>query len=237
MTRSRIPGTAAVLLALALPVTAQVPPAQQAAIASPQPGAATGPNPIQGRRIAAIGGSGGAAACAQCHGLDGTADGSGAFPRLSAQAAYYLYKQLGDYASGARQNAIMGPIARALSDAERQDVASYYAALDSPYFPAPTVTTEALQRGGTLSALGASDRGVQACVNCHGPAALGQAPAIPQLAGQYAAYIRTQFQMFRGDFRRNDIAGVMRDISRRLSDDDVAAVAAYLETIRPGSAR
>jgi cytochrome c553 len=211
-------------------------PAQQAALVAPQPAATAGetePNTALGRRLAAVGNAAGAAACAQCHALDGTADGSGAFPRLAGQPAAYLYKQLKDYASGARKNAIMGPIAQALSDGERQDVAAYYGALESPYFPAPTVEPNALQLGGLLSAIGSNERGIQACVNCHGPAAGGEAPAFPQLSGQYAAYTRLQLQMFQRGIRQNDIAAVMREIARKMSDREIGAVAAYLEAIRP----
>ena len=50
-------------------------------------------------------------ACHTCHGMHGAGDSSGAFPRLSGQAAWYLYKQLKDYASGERQNDVMSPVA------------------------------------------------------------------------------------------------------------------------------
>src|SRR3954454_8410250 len=71
--------------------------------------------------------------CGQCHGADGKGDPSGPYPRLAGQAALYLYKQLDDYASGSRKNEVMGPIAQALSDQERQDAAAYYAGQNAPY--------------------------------------------------------------------------------------------------------
>ena len=54
----------------------------------------------------------GAPACAQCHAFNGGSDGSGAFPRIAGQSAYYLGKQLRDFTSGVRANAIMSPIAK-----------------------------------------------------------------------------------------------------------------------------
>ena len=223
---------------LAPPAAAQPPaPADQAAIVTPLPRASPGPDPVASRTLAALGNGHGAVACAQCHGLDGSGDGSGAFPRLAGQPVEYLYKQLNDYADGIRKNAIMGPIAAALNDRERQDAAAYYARLNSPYFPAPPAPAANLQQGAMLSAIGSPDRRVQACVNCHGPASSGQAPLYPQLAGQYANYIALQFRMFREGYRQNDVAGVMRQIAGKLSDDEIASLAAYLQSVTPEPGR
>src|SRR3546814_1012185 len=77
-----------------------------------------------------------------------------------------MYKQLLDYASGARPNAIMSPIAKALTQAQMEDVSAYYASIeDAPYFPPPEVDGLTLQHGGRLSAVGSAEKGIQACVN------------------------------------------------------------------------
>src|SRR5580698_7948264 len=60
-----------------------------------------------GAQIVAHGTPRGAIACARCHGYDGASDGSGAFPILAGQSAYYLTEQLRHFAVGARQNALM----------------------------------------------------------------------------------------------------------------------------------
>jgi mono/diheme cytochrome c family protein len=57
-------------------------------------------------------GTGGAPACAACHAFTGGSDGSGAFPRIAGQPAFYLSRQLRDFSSGVRSNSIMSPIAR-----------------------------------------------------------------------------------------------------------------------------
>src|ERR1700676_1802967 len=67
----------------------------------------------RGAAIAAQGVAAGAPACAECHAYNGASDGSGAFPRIAGQSAYYLAKQLRDYASGVRANAVMTPKTRA----------------------------------------------------------------------------------------------------------------------------
>ena len=75
----------------------------------------TRPIPTKERVIVAQGTAAGAPACAQCHAFTGGSDGSGAFPRIAGQSAFYLSRQLRDFSSGVRSNAIMSPIASALS--------------------------------------------------------------------------------------------------------------------------
>ena len=65
-----------------------------------------------GAVIVAQGTATGAPACAQCHAFSGASDGSGAFPRVAGQPASYLSRQLQDFSSGARANAVMSPIAK-----------------------------------------------------------------------------------------------------------------------------
>jgi cytochrome c553 len=116
-------------------------------------------------------------------------DASGAFPRITGQSAFYLAKQLRDFTSGVRSNAIMSPIAKALSPQDITDVAAYFAAASGP-FPALANPDPALVKlGEELAKVGSAARGIQACGNCHGPGAVGEPPAIPYLAGQYASYI------------------------------------------------
>jgi thiosulfate dehydrogenase len=229
-------GTALVVLAIAPAAAQPRPPAantQAPAPAAPQP-AASAASAEQGQGIAEQGTSAGALPCAQCHGMNGAGNGADAFPRLDGQSAYYLFKQLNDYASGARENPIMGPIAQSLSEAERQDVSAYYGALRfagpvQTSAPAPQMDQQAARAGRTIVEVGVAERGVQGCVNCHGPQAMGLAPTTPRLAGQWASYTRAQFEAFRNGTRKNDVAAVMRDLSSRLNDDDVAAISNYLE--------
>lgn len=174
-------------------------------------------------------------ACHTCHGLHGAGDSSGAFPRLTGQSAWYLYKQMKDYASGNRRNEIMSPIAKALTDEQMQDVAAYYSSQVAPVLVpvAPDADPLLLQRGAAISAMGLQDRGVAACVNCHGPAGQGLPPSFPYLAGQYAPYFELQFRFWKEGMRRNSPLGVMEHIAKELSHDEVRALAAYFASLRP----
>src|SRR5271168_928981 len=156
-----------------------------------------------GAQIVAQGTTNGAIACARCHGFDGQADGSSAFPKLAGQFPQYLAKQLRAYASGARLNALMQPIAKGLKDAEIDSVAQYYASLHTSSLPSGSAASQLVARGEQLAKLGDLSLRVQACESCHGPNGQGEPPAVPYLAGQYGHYISVQIQMFRQGIRKS----------------------------------
>lgn len=183
-------------------------------------------------RVVLLGSAGGAVACASCHGVDGEGGGRGAFPRLAGQEASYLAKQLDDYRSGRRRNAIMEPMARGLTVAEIDEATRWYAAAR----PAPTqwgvgVNAAARARGERVARTGEWSRGVPACVNCHGPSGEGVQPHFPALRGQSPEYIAAQFVAFRNGWRTNDSLTLMRSVARRLTDADARAVAAYFAAL------
>jgi cytochrome c553 len=174
--------------------------------------------------------------CFMCHGLDGVGDSAGAFPRLTGQAAFYMYKQLIDYAAEARPNDVMSPIARQMTEPQMANVAFYYSVLDASYARPPAVLPQVLARGRKIAEEGLPEADLQACNLCHGKDGAGDPPLFPYLAGQYAPYTELQMQLFKRGVRSNDPLGVMRDIAERLSDDDIRAVALYFEWLRPGEA-
>ncbi|WP_372616826.1 c-type cytochrome [Falsiroseomonas sp.] len=203
----------------------------------PAPQAPERADALAGRAVAIGGDLGAGWACVQCHGLYGAGDGSGAFPRLSGLSAWYLYKQLMDYASGTRVNAVMTPIARAMTEREMLDVATWYARQgEAPFPPPPRVDLAIRQRGAAIAAVGIAARGVTACVNCHGME--GEAPniAIPSLAGQYAPYIALQLRLWKQGERRNGPLGVMAAVAAGMTEAEIDAVALYYASLRPGVA-
>jgi cytochrome c553 len=188
-------------------------------------------------RLVAMGGSekGGAGmACITCHGANGAGDSAGVFPRLAALPAWYLYKQLTDYAAGSRPNDIMTGIAQQLTDRERQAVSSYYAVVEATW-PGPSKNIDglALQWGGQLAAVGSAEKGIPACVNCHGPNGTGAPPSVPYLAGQFANYTQLQLQLWKDGIRENDPMNVMSTIAEKMTAEDMEAVSAYYERVRP----
>ena len=212
--------------------------AMAAALADPA-GALGRPDLIDtGRGIAAGAfAAGPAGACMECHGMDGRGQAAAGFPRLAGQGSIYMAETLADFADGRRRNAVMTPIAKALTVEQMVAVSAYYASVDAPPMalqPTP-VSPEDLQYGGALAAIGNARTGVQGCINCHGPEGAGLPPAYPYLVGQTAEYLAHQLRAWKSGERSGDPQDIMAEISRRLTDEDIRAVSAYYASISGGA--
>jgi cytochrome c553 len=181
--------------------------------------------------VIAAQGAAGAPACAQCHAFDGASDGSGAFPRIDGESASYLEEQMRDFASSQRMNAIMSPIAKALSAENNADVAEYYANRSRQPLPLATADDAVVKKGRQLAQDGDAAKGIIGCNICHGPDGEGVPPAMPNLAGQYAQYIAFTLHMWKRGLRKNS-PDMMAPIAQQLDDQEIAAVAAYYQQVR-----
>jgi cytochrome c553 len=164
-------------------------------------------------------------ACAACHGVDGNS-ASDMFPKLAGQGEAYLLKQLMEFKSGARANAVMAPMVAGLSDQDMADLAAYFA---SKKVTPGAVSEDLLNAGKTLYQAGNRASGVPACSSCHGANGAGvPAAKWPALSGQHPAYIEAQLKAFAEGARNNDPNNMMRDIASRLTAAEMKAVAAYV---------
>lgn len=167
-----------------------------------------------------------AASCAGCHGVDGKAL-LPEYPNLAGQHASYTEKQLLNYQSGERANAIMMGMAATLSEQDIKDISAYYASLP----PVQGVASEDnLTRGMNIYRGGIADAGIPACSGCHGAAGNGNPAAVyPVVGGQNAAYSTLQLEYFRAKTRANDPNAMMRGIAERLTDEEISALANYMQ--------
>jgi cytochrome c553 len=192
------------------------------------------PNIAQGEGIAHNGLPPAAPACISCHGAKGEGNPQAGFPRLAGLSANYLAAQLNDFASGARQQPVMAPIAKAMPEDARANVAAYFAslpALDAASASASSSAVKPDAAGEQLALHGNWKSGVPACVSCHGDHGSGVGDAFPALAGQSAAYIKTQLAAWKAGTRAPGPLGLMRDIARRLSDQEADAAATYFASL------
>ncbi|KFZ28079.1 cytochrome C [Pseudidiomarina atlantica] len=170
--------------------------------------------------------------CAACHGPTGNSP-SDMYPKLNGQHASYLMKQLHDYqlagetgGEEGRANAIMQGQAASLSDQDIADLSAYFAAQDPMQGSAPEDVVAAGQK---LYMGGDEERGLTACVACHGPRGDGMGLAkFPDISGNHPAYIAQQLEMFRDGSRANDMNGMMRDVAAKLTDEDIEILSQYL---------
>jgi cytochrome c553 len=165
--------------------------------------------------------------CGNCHGLDGTGRGSGAFPSLAGQRAEYLYASLRAFAERQRFSAVMSGIAANLDDDGMRGVAEYYASL-SPREGEPSDDASARARGAAIASRGVSERDVPACVECHGPTAQPKNPAYPRLSGQHAMYLVQQLQLLQERRRGGSVnVALMHVFVDRLRHDEIRDVARF----------
>ena len=169
-----------------------------------------------------------AAVCGACHGADGNS-AVATYPKLAGQNESYIVRQLAQFKSGKRMNPIMMPFASTLSEQDMHDVGAYFAGKQAT----PGQTDDAyVKRGQQLFRAGDEKLGVPACMACHGPSGRGMAgAAYPQLSGQWADYVAAKLNEWRSGttWGDDDHAKVMPTIAKRLSDDDIAALASYAQ--------
>jgi len=163
--------------------------------------------------------------CAICHGPTGVSRADS--PNLAGQYAAVIYKELHDFRSGARSNAVMSPFAVNLTDQEIADLSNYYAYLPRlpAYHPTPQLPKP------NIVIYGAPMRGIAPCGSCHG--SLDNKTGSPWLEGQSEAYMKAQLQAFASSERRNDISQQMRNIARAMTPQEIEAAAAYYASQPP----
>lgn len=167
--------------------------------------------------------------CAACHGADGNSVIT-MNPRLAGQHPEYLAKQLANFKSGDRKNPVMSGMAANLSNEDMANVGAFFGSQAA--------------KGGTARANGAASvgekiykggvpgAGVPACAACHSPTGAGIPVQFPRLAGQHAEYTINQLKAFRAGERANDAAKMMRMVAAKMSDEQMAAVADYIQGLK-----
>ena len=170
--------------------------------------------------------------CTACHATDGNSVVA-SYPKIAGQHAKYLEKQLKEFRLASqtagkegRNNAVMNGMAANLSDEDIADLSAYYAGQTAKDGSSPEDVVEVgakLYRGGDL------ERGITACIACHGPRGNGTSlSGFPDISGQHAEYTKMQLEAFRSGKRNNDLNGMMRDIAKRLTDEDIEVLSKYM---------
>jgi cytochrome c553 len=176
-------------------------------------------------------GQGKATTCIACHGVDGNSVNP-EWPNLAGQHSSYIVKQLKAFKGGVRKNPLMSPMAQPLSDQDIEDLAAYYSSQTAKGLEADKSKYQAgekLYRGGN------GGESVPACIACHGPNGRGNEPAAyPSIRGQHSKYVEMQLTAYKAGDRETDQAQnqMMRDTAKRLSSEEIAAVAAYVQGLR-----
>jgi cytochrome c553 len=184
-----------------------------------------------------------AGACAACHGLDGNAMQQNA-PRIAGMPERYIAQQLGLFKHGERTSglaSLMAPYAAPLSNQDMRDLGAWFAsqkpgsgvADDTAIASGPNKGMKFYQVGERLYRAGAPDRGVPACMACHGPSGAGNpGPAYPALTGQQSAYVARRLEEYRaGTTTARDAAhfNLMAAVAKPLTDEEIQSLGSYVQ--------
>lgn len=165
--------------------------------------------------------------CAACHTADGSR-GSPANPIIAGQHPAYLEKQLREFKSGQRNNAIMKGFAAALSDDDMRNVAAFYAGKQAK--PGFAKNKDTVELGERIWRGGIPDRQIAACAGCHSPTGAGIPTQYPRLAGQHADYTEAQLVAFRQGTRAN--SPMMVGVAAKMNDREIKAVSDFIAGLR-----
>ncbi|MSQ75610.1 MAG: c-type cytochrome [Rhodoferax sp.] len=190
--------------------------------AAPKPAAAKAAKPDLAKGEASFAG-----ACAACHGADGNS-GTPVNPILAQQHPQYLVKQLQEFKSGKRANAVMSGMAATLSDEDMKNVVYWLNSKAAK--PGFAKDKELVALGERIYRGGIADRQVAACAGCHSPNGAGIPAQYPRLGGQHADYLSAQLTGFRDGLRKNNLQ--MSQVAAKLNDREIKAVSDYIAGLR-----
>lgn len=191
-----------------------------------------------------------AGTCAACHGLDGKSTLPEIYPNIGGQSEIYMARQLALFKSGERVSPIMQPFAQMLSAQDMRDVGAHFAnqamsagiADDTLVAEGPYEGMKFYEIGEQLFRRGDFERGIPACMACHGPSGAGNpGPAYPQVGGQQAWYTARRLEEYRAgttNERDTTMFEIMAEVANGLTDQEISALASYMQGLhrRPDAA-
>ncbi len=184
-----------------------------------------------------------AAACAACHSADGNSTVE-MYPSIAGQSERYSSQQMALIANGQRTSgasAAMVPFVQDLSPQDMRDIGAYFAtqkasaglADDSLVAEGPYKDKKFYEIGQQLYRGGDAQRGIPACMACHGPIGAGNpGPAYPHVGGQHASYVARRLQEYQaGVTQQTDKAHfqIMATIAKSLTEQEIQALGSYLQ--------
>ena len=165
--------------------------------------------------------------CASCHGADGNS-GTPVNPKLAQQHPEYLVKQLREFKSGKRANAIMMGFAAGLSEDDMKNIAFWLASQKAK--PGFAKDKDLVKLGEKIYRGGIQDRQIAACAGCHSPNGAGIPAQYPRLSGQHAEYTASSLTAYRDGVRNNNVQ--MSQNAAKLNDREIKALADYIAGLR-----
>jgi cytochrome c553 len=165
-----------------------------------------------------------ATVCAACHGEDGNSVVP-MFPKIAGLQESYIVKQLRDFQNGRRKSDIMGPVVAALKPEDLLPLGTYFSGQKMK--AGESGNKKQVDLGKLVFFDGNEESGLPACIGCHQAQGAGHL-IYPRIGGQHVTYVTQQLKNFAAGERSNDVSRFMRVVAKRMTDEEIDAVAAYL---------
>ena len=191
-----------------------------------------------------------AGTCAACHGADGN-PAAPIYPRLAGQGERYIAQQLALFATGQRTSgmaAVMIPFAQSLTPQDMRDVGAYFAtqkagagvADDTVIADGPYKGLKFYQVGEQLFRGGDAQRGIPACMACHGPSGAGNpGPPYPHIGGQPQDYMVRRLQEYQAGTTAYKDPGhfqIMAQVAKPLTPQEIQSLGSYIQGLHDSAA-
>ena len=172
-----------------------------------------------------------AVTCGACHGADGNSVNP-VWPSIAGQHPTYIVEQLQAFKGGQRSEPLMLGQVMLLNDDDMKNLAVYFS--EMPSAAKSVADPSNLDRGQRIYRGGDRETSTPACTACHGPTGRGNpAASVPSVKGQYAVYTAAQLRAYASGARQSDgPTRVMRDVAAKLSEEDIVAVASYMQGLQ-----
>ena len=165
--------------------------------------------------------------CGACHGPTGISL-IAINPNIAGQVPGYIAAQLKAFKSGKRVNAIMSGQSAALSKQDMADLDAYYSAQPAKVTSSLTDEQKVLaEEGRAIYRGGYAERGISACMSCHGPSGHGIPKNYPRVSAQHVEYLESQLLAYKKG-QRVGYNEIMPDIAFGLSELQIKQLAAYM---------
>lgn len=158
------------------------------------------------------------AGCAGCHGETGITKTPG-MPSLVGLDPKYLAASINAYKSGQRKHDMMKTLVSAISDADINNIALFYALQKPGKAQTPSPGNQA-----------AGKAAAAVCGGCHGDGGVSTNPSTPSLAGQDAQYFAAAIRAYK-DGTRSD--AMMKAPVASVDDNAIKNLAAYYANQQP----
>ena len=171
------------------------------------------------------------ATCAACHGADGNSV-TPEWPSLAGQSEAYTVRQLQAYRDMQRGDVGMQQFAMTLSDQDMRDIGAYY---ETQTLLPKGADPELVELGQRIYRGGIPERGIAACIACHGPSGHGNPmAAYPKINGQHAPYLEKTLNEYASGVRSSDADKnqMMRNVAELLLEDEIVALSSYIQGLQ-----